>query len=181
MGSRGFAMKTFLFKSELLLPAPIERVFPFFADADNLETLTPPWLGFEILTAPPIEIGCGSVIDYRLRLHGLSIRWQSEITAWEPPRRFVDEQRRGPYRMWIHEHRFEPHDRATLAFDVVHYAVFGGALAEKLFVARELEKIFSYRRAKLREIFEVCDSEHAAESRWARELDGIGERFKEVS
>jgi ligand-binding SRPBCC domain-containing protein len=95
----------------------------------------------------------GQRIDYRLRVRGVPIRWQSEITAWEPPHRFVDEQRRGPYRAWIHEHTFEAQDGGTLARDLVQYAVLGGALVNRLFVARDVERIFAFRSEMLREIF----------------------------
>ena len=91
-------MKTFTLTNELWLPQQPQDVFPFFADAFNLERLTPPSLGFQVLTPPPIEMRVGTLIDYRVRLRGIPMRWQSEITEWEPPHRFVDEQRRGPYR-----------------------------------------------------------------------------------
>ena len=144
----------FVLESELWLPRKLEEVFPFFADALNLETITPPWLRFEVLTPRPIEMRVGLLIDYRLRLRGLPLRWQSEISAWEPPRRFVDEQRRGPYRAWIHEHRFEERDGGTLAQDRVRYAVIGGWLVERFIVRRDLEKIFRFRQEKLREVFQ---------------------------
>src|SRR5947209_7790818 len=97
----------FTLAARILLPQPATEVFTFFADPGNLKTLTPPWLRFHILTRQPIIMRVGALIYYRLRIHGLPVRWQSEITAWEPPVRFVDEQRRGPYRVWIHEHTFE--------------------------------------------------------------------------
>ena len=90
------------------LPQPRERVFALFADAFELERLTPPWLSFSVLTPAPIQIAAGTIVDYRLKLHGLPIRWQSVISEWEPPARFVDRQLRGPYRRWNHEHRLEP-------------------------------------------------------------------------
>lgn len=89
-------VRTFELTCEVMLPRPPGEVFPFFADARNLERLTPPWLRFEVLTPEPIEMRRSAVIDYRLRLRGVPVRWRSEITAWEPPFRFVDEQRRGP-------------------------------------------------------------------------------------
>ena len=151
-------LKTFTLTNELWLPHSPEEVFPFFADAGNLERLTPPSLRFRILTPPPIEMAVGTLIDYRISLRGIPMRWQSEITEWEPPYRFVDEQRRGPYRLWVHEHVFMPQEGATqeggtLARDTVEYAVLGGAIVQRLFVASELERIFEYRNAALRDFF----------------------------
>jgi len=134
------------------LPAALSQVFPFFADPRNLEALTPPWLKFQILT-PTAQMVVGQRIDYKLRLHGLPIRWQSEITLWEPPHRFVDEQRTGPYRMWIHEHIFREEGGFTYAEDNVRYAVRGGSLVNRLFIRGELERIFAYRAAKLIDVF----------------------------
>ena len=146
-------MRTFELNSSITLSRPLDDVFPFFSDARNLERLTPPWLRFSVLTPAPIEMRPGAVIDYRLRLRGVPLRWRSEITVWEPPFRFVDEQRRGPYRLWIHEHRFEEVDGRTLAHDHVRYAVPGGWLADRLLVRRDLQRVFAYRRAVLREAF----------------------------
>lgn len=143
------AMKMQTLRSEIFLPRPLAEVFDFFADAGNLEALTPDWLTFGILTPAPIAMKTGALIDYRLRVRGIPLRWQSEITAWEPPGRFVDEQRRGPYRRWIHEHRFEARVDGTLVIDSVNYAVWGGWLVDKLFVRRDVEKIFAFRREKL--------------------------------
>lgn len=153
-------MKTFTLTNELWLPHSPGEVFPFFADAANLERLTPPSLRFQILTPPPIEMAVGTLIDYRIRMRGMPMRWQSEITVWEPPHRFVDEQRRGPYRLWVHEHVFipqagTPQDSGTLARDTVQYAVLGGAIVQRLFVASELRRIFDYRNAALKEYFAV--------------------------
>lgn len=142
----------FTLKAEQWLSLPVERVFPFFADAANLETITPPWLRFEVLTPQPIAMRVGARIDYRLKLRGLPIRWQSEITAWEPPHRFVDEQRRGPYRLWIHEHTFTSRDGGTWVGDSVRYQVFGGRLVDRLFVRPDIVKIFAYRQEKLTEL-----------------------------
>jgi ligand-binding SRPBCC domain-containing protein len=136
--------------TRLFLPRPLETVFPFFADAGNLEIITPPWLRFEILTPRPITMGTGAFIDYRLRLRGIPLRWQSEITAWEPPHRFVDEQRRGPYRTWIHEHTFVACDGGTEVRDFVRYGVPGGWLADRLLVRRDVRRIFEYRTDRLR-------------------------------
>ena len=146
-------MRTFTLTNELWLPQPPAEVFPFFAGASNLERLTPPSLRFRILTPPPIEMAVGTLIDYRIRLRGIPMRWQSEITEWQPPYRFVDEQRRGPYRQWIHEHTFTAQDGGTLAVDIVQYAVLGGVTIQRLFVAPELRRIFDYRNVTLENYF----------------------------
>lgn len=146
-------MRIFEFRARTRVPRPREEVFAFFADAGNLQELTPPWVGFEVLTSRPIEMRPGTLIDYRLRLHFIPIRWRTEITAWEPPRRFVDEQLQGPYRLWIHEHTFEEDGDGTLCGDFVRYAVPFGALANRLMVARDVRKIFAYRERRLQEIF----------------------------
>lgn len=129
---------------------PIEEVFAFYGDARNLERITPPWLGFEVTTPGPIEMGAGSLIEYRLRLHRMPVRWRTRIEAWEPPRRFVDAQIKGPYSLWEHTHTFEADGPgATLIEDRVRYSIpFGplGELADRLLVQRDLRQIFDYRR-----------------------------------
>ena len=146
-------MAVFTLDNEQWLPGPPEAVFDFYADAFNLEALTPPWLRFRVLTPPPIAMAQGVEIDYRLRLHGISLGWRSRITAWEPPYRFVDEQIQGPYRRWVHEHIFEARDGGTLARDIVEYDMPGGRLADRLLVRRDLNRIFAYRRERLAGIF----------------------------
>lgn len=143
----------FLLEASQWLPQPLDRVFPFFADALNLEKLTPPLLSFQVITPTPIAMATGTLIDYRLRLHGIPLRWRSEIRAWEPPHRFVDFQLRGPYSFWHHEHLFEAKDGGTLVRDRVHYKLFGGALIERLFVRPDLRRIFTYRQQILAERF----------------------------
>ena len=135
------------------LPRPVEEVFPFFADAFNLEAITPGMLHFRVLTPAPIVMTAGTLIDYRLRIGGVPTRWRSEISAWEPPFRFVDEQRRGPYRWWIHEHRFHEEQGETVVVDRVDYGVPGGALPHRLFVAPALRRIFAHRRESLHRAF----------------------------
>jgi ligand-binding SRPBCC domain-containing protein len=142
-------------QAELWLPRPIDEVFAFFADADNLDAITPPWLRFQTLTPRPIVMAAGTRIDHRLRLRGLPVRWQSEITAWERPHRFVDEQRRGPYRRWVHEHTFREQDGGTLVRDRVEYAVPGWFLEPLLnrwLVGPDLRKVFAYRQKRMREL-----------------------------
>lgn len=138
---------------EQWLPRPRAEVFPFFADAANLQAITPPWLDFRILTPGPIAMRPGTLIDYRLKLRGFPIRWRTQITVWEPPFRFVDRQLKGPYRQWVHEHSFEEKDGGTLCRDRVDYAVPGGALVNRIFVQRDVETIFAYRREQLERLF----------------------------
>ena len=146
-------MKVHELKRELWLPRPVAEIFPFFADAANLEALTPPWLNFRILSPRPIPIRLGTLIDYRIVVHGIPFRWQSEITAWEPPHRFVDEQRRGPYRLWRHEHRFLERDGGTSIGDTVQYAVLFDPIVNRWLVRPDIEGIFDFRTEKMRELF----------------------------
>jgi ligand-binding SRPBCC domain-containing protein len=129
---------------------PIERTCDFYSDARNLERITPPWLGFEVTTPGPIEMRVGTLIEYRLRLHRVPVRWRTRIEVWEPPRRFVDVQVRGPYALWEHTHTFEEDGPgATIIRDRVRYSIpFGplGELANRLLVRRDLARIFDYRR-----------------------------------
>lgn len=141
-----------------LLTAPRACVFGFFSDAFQLQTLTPVWLHFSVVTPAPIEMRVGSLIEYRLQVHGVPLRWQSRISVWEPPVRFVDEQLRGPYRYWHHEHVFEEVGDRTRCLDIVDYAAPGGWLVDRLLVRRDLLKIFTYRQTKLRELFgNICN------------------------
>ena len=129
---------------------PATDAFEFFADARNLERITPDWLGFEIATPGTVEMRPGALIDYRLRLRGIPLRWRTRIDVWEPPRRFVDLQLRGPYSLWEHSHTFIPDgDEAVVIADRVRYALpLGplGELAHRLLVRRDLERIFEHRR-----------------------------------
>ena len=144
---------TFVLHAEQWLPCPRENLFEFFSDAFQLEALTPPLLRFQVLTPPPIVIRSGTLIDYKLRLHGIPIRWQSEISEWEPPVRFVDRQTRGPYRRWRHEHCFAEQGGGTQVIDHVEYRAPGGSLVNRLFVVPDLRKIFGFRMRKLQELF----------------------------
>ena len=146
-------MRTYQLETSLWLPQPRQQIFAFFSDPKNLERITPPWLHFEILSPTECVVHRGTRIDYRLRIRGLPIRWQSEIIIWEPPTRFDDQQTRGPYPLWVHEHTFSEHEGGTIAGDNVVYAVPGGRMVQKLFVAADLDKIFHYRRVALEHIF----------------------------
>lgn len=133
------------------LAVPVEKAFAFYADASNLAAITPPWLGFRVLTPSPIDMRAGALIDYRLKLHGIPVRWRTRIEVWEPPLRFVDVQLSGPYSLWEHTHTFEPDDDddgTVIIRDRVRYGLALGPLgsfAHALFVGRDLQRIFDYR------------------------------------
>ncbi len=143
----------YLLATDQWFPVPRETVFPFFGDAGNLEAITPPWLHFEVLTPRPIEMHPGQLIDYKLRLHYVPICWRTEISAWEPPFRFVDRQLKGPYHFWVHEHTFQEQEGGTLVRDRVEYQCPGGRLVHALLVRRDLERIFTFRRQVLERHF----------------------------
>jgi len=142
--------KVHLLERSQRVEVPVDRAFAFFGDSRNLEPLTPPWLHFEVTTPGPLILRSGALLDYKLKLHGVPIRWRTLIEAWEPPLRFVDCQASGPYTLWQHTHLFEPDgDGATIIRDRVRYAIpLGplGTLAHRLFVRRDLERIFDFRR-----------------------------------
>jgi len=143
-------------RREQWIPRPIDEVFAFFADARNLEEITPPWLGFRILSTDSSSISKGTEIRYRLRLHGIPIHWRTEIRQWDSPYFFVDVQRSGPYKLWRHAHRFEAHGGRTKMIDVVRYTLpFGvlGRIVHALKVRGDLRRIFDYRRQRIGELF----------------------------
>jgi ligand-binding SRPBCC domain-containing protein len=137
------------YRTELWLPQPPEEIFPFFANASNLNELTPPWLKFRILTPEPIRMQEGTLIDYALKIRGWPVRWRTRINVWEPPHRFVDEQLRGPYRRWIHEHVFEAREGGTAVLDLVRYAVPFDWAVHRLLVAPDIRQIFEFRAQAL--------------------------------
>jgi ligand-binding SRPBCC domain-containing protein len=135
-----------------LVRRPRADVFAFFADPRNLERITPPFLGFRILTPPPLVMRAGLLIDYRISLHGLPLRWRTRIDAYDPPYAFTDVQLAGPYRRWVHRHEFVEVPEGTEVRDHVDYAMpFGplGALARRIFVRAQLEAIFDFRHAAI--------------------------------
>lgn len=141
---------------EAAVNAPIEEVFAFFAKAENLNIITPPELNFKIITSLPIEMKQGTLIDYRIKLSGISFKWKTEITDWEPPYRFVDTQLKGPYKVWIHEHTFVSQGSGTIIRDSVSYLPKGWALEPAihgLIVKKKLEHIFDYRMEEIKSIF----------------------------
>lgn len=146
-------MKTFHLSYRLWLPQPREILFPFFSDAFKLEEITPVWLRIRVLAVNPNPMELGTEIDYRLRIRGIPVRWQTGITEWNPPQHFVDEQVRGIFRLWVHEHRFSEQGGGTLCEDLVRYATPGGALMNWLFVERDLREMFAFRAARFQAIF----------------------------
>jgi len=149
---------------EQWLPVPIEQLFPFYADARNLERITPSLLRFRLLTPAPVEMAVGTRIDYALRIHGVPVRWTSEITEWNPPHSFRDEQLRGPYAMWRHTHSFAERDGGTLTTDRVDYAVPGGPLGpivHRLAVRRDVLAIFRHRAQVLAALFDGRGTEQS--------------------
>lgn len=144
-----------LFRRQLV-PTPLEEVFAFFSRPENLERITPPDLGFQILTPSPIAMREGAVIDYAIRIGPFPTRWTTLITTYEPPHRFVDLQLRGPYAYWHHTHSFEETPDGTLLTDEVRYALpFGplGEIARELAVERQLEYIFRERSRVIESLF----------------------------
>ena len=140
--------KTHRLKTSVILPVEIDGTFRFFADASNLEIITPPELCFHIITPQPFKITEGTEIDYRLRLHGLPIAWRARISNWNPPHRFVDEQIQGPYKLWIHIHRFYEQNGSTEVVDEVWYQLPLWPLGEIVYplVAAQLQRIFRFRK-----------------------------------
>ena len=135
-------------RREQRLPGSPGEVFPFFADAHNLEAITPPFLGFRVVTPRPLQMRPGALIEYRLKLHGLPVSWLTRIEDWEPGMRFVDAQLAGPYRLWHHTHEFAPDgEGGTVMRDTVRYALPFWPLGEAAhpLVARDLAKIFDFR------------------------------------
>lgn len=150
------ARRVAVLRSDIWVPRSPAEVWPFFSDATNLPLLTPPWLRFAILTPTPIAMHVDARIDYRLRVHGIPLRWRTRIARWEPPYCFADEQERGPYRRWFHTHTFASENGGTRLGDHVEFAVRGGPLAPLLtrwFVLPDVLRIFRWRLARIAERF----------------------------
>lgn len=138
--------------TQVLLNRELDEVFKFCCSPHNLDSITPRWMTLRVKGTEKVRMAEGTRIRYRLRLHGLPAFWQSDITAWDPPYRFVDEQRIGPFRAWFHEHTFESVDGGTIARDVAVYRVPGGRLVHGAFVGRDLRRLFAHRQRRLREV-----------------------------
>jgi uncharacterized protein len=146
----------YILRREQWIQRPIDEVFAFFADAHNLEEITPPWLGFKILSMSTDSIEEGTIIRYRLRLHGIPVQWRTNICEWNPPYSFVDEQKRGPYKKWRHTHKFEAHGSRTKMIDQVQYSLplgILGRIVHSLKVRKDVSRIFDYRRERIDGLF----------------------------
>ena len=135
---------------------PVEEVFRFFSDAGNLQQITPPYLDFEILTPRPIAMHPGTMLDYRLKWHGVPLHWRTKILEWDPPHRFVDLQLKGPYALWHHTHTFREENGGTRIGDVVHYQLplgWIGELAHAVMVEKDVGAIFDFRQRQVAQIF----------------------------
>ena len=160
-------MSLHVLRRRQFLPMPRKEAFAFFADASNLEQITPPWLNFRITTPTPIDLCEGALIEYKLRWHGIPIGWKTEIRKWNSPYGFVDTQISGPYQLWHHTHRFEEVEGGTMMTDVVWYKVWGGVLGDlvaKLHVTADVHRIFDYRYHRIANLLACpeCQEEPAA-------------------
>lgn len=149
-------MKEYVLEREQWIDADLDRVFEFFADAENLGVITPPWLDFHIETPLPVEMRTGLILEYKIRLASVPQRWVTRIENWDPPRGFVDNQEKGPYRLWHHTHEFRPLGGGVLMTDRVRYVLpFGwlGRIVHAVAIRAALAAIFDYRLHKIRELF----------------------------
>jgi ligand-binding SRPBCC domain-containing protein len=133
---------------ETLVGTDLDTTFAFFSNALNLERLTPPWINFRIRTPLPIAMRQGTIIDYRIVLHGLALPWRTRIDVWEPGARFVDRQIAGPYHWWRHEHRFERAGDGTRVIDEVEFLPRAAMLTSRM-VSRDVDRIFDFRQRSL--------------------------------
>jgi len=150
-------MSPYTLQRQQWIDRPLTEVFGFFSDARNLEHITPPWIGFEILSVSTAVLGEGTIIEYRLRMHGVSMRWKTHLCEWNPPHGFADIQASGPYKLWHHTHRFESENGGTKMTDSLRYELPLGVLGRvvhKLKVRGDVARIFDYRAGRIAELFE---------------------------
>jgi ligand-binding SRPBCC domain-containing protein len=146
-------VRVYRLEREQWIPRPLDEVFDFFARAENLGRITPPWLHFRFRTPLPVEMRVGARIEYTIRLAGVPMRWRTRVAEWHPGRRFVDVQERGPYALWEHTHRFTAREGGVVVADRVRYALPLGPLgraAHALAVRATLAAIFDYRFQRVR-------------------------------
>jgi len=148
--------ESYVLESEQWVPRPIDEVFAFFSHASNLETLTPAFLGFHVTGMSTPALGEGTLIEYKLKVHGFPMRWTTRIEEWKPGVRFVDNQLRGPYALWHHTHTFEAKDGGTLMGDRVRFRLPLGKLGDFFgawLVKRDVSAIFEFRRVTIERLF----------------------------
>lgn len=156
-------MKIYMLRREQIIHRSLDEVFAFFERPDNLADITPPKMGFNILTPQPLEMRAGAVFDYVVTIMGINQFWRTLIEQYDPPHSFVDIQLSGPYRLWHHTHQFESHEQGTLVRDIVRYILpFGpvGRLAHPLVVRPQLERIFTFRNRAIDAIFPIPEINH---------------------
>lgn len=156
-GPFGVSLKTLKrYQTEVVIPRPVKEVWPFFADAHNLEKITPPWLNFKVLSQSTQKIQEGTTFEYKLRVKGFPVKWKSKIINWIDEKQFMDIQLEGPYSRWEHLHTFEPTEGGTLMKDTVDYELpFGalGRIAAGWMVDKDVKTIFEYRKKVIVDIF----------------------------
>lgn len=154
--------KEYVFKADLVINAPLEKVFEFFANAENLEKITPEFMQFKIITPTPIQMRKGTLIDYKLKVRGVPMKWRTLIDEWELNKKFVDTQLKGPYKLWHHTHEFMAlTPTSTKMTDTVRYIVpfgFLGRLVHPILVRPDVEKIFAYRNSTIPLFFPTKNS-----------------------
>ena len=149
-------MENFTIYRSQFIDKPRDVVFSFFSKPENLEYITPPYLHFKIMNTLPVSMKEGQIINYKLRIRGISIKWSSLIKSYSPPFNFIDEQIKGPYSVWHHTHEFIEEKNGTRIIDNIIYKIplgFIGKLINHFWVAKDLEKIFNYRQDKVNEFF----------------------------
>ncbi len=145
-----------ILETEQWIPRPVSEVFEFFSRETNLETITPPFLGFKVVRMSTPTIQEGTLIDYRLKIHGVPIGWRTRIEDWQPGVKFVDTQLKGPYALWHHTHTFEAKDGGTLMRDRVRFRLPLGPLGNLVagwLVRRDVAQIFAYRTSVIEKLF----------------------------
>ena len=148
-------MKLYTLKKEQKISKNILEVFDFFSKPENLKTITPAKLSFNIITPTPIFMSKGTVIDYTIRLFKIPIHWRTLITKYDPPHEFIDEQIKGPYNFWHHTHKFKQVDGGVEISDKVIYSIPMGIIGQVLhflWIKRDLEKIFLYRKKVIEDL-----------------------------
>ena len=160
-------MKIFKLNARQFIGRPIDEVFGFFSRPENLTLITPSNLHFNILTPRPLEMKQGAVIDYTIKIFKVPIHWRTLITTYDPPFKFVDEQLKGPDNFWHHTHTFKEVSDGVEIYDEVHYGIpFGplGSLLHALWIKKDLNHIFEYRKGVIDNIFKEKNIESLTNS-----------------